>query len=294
MNTRNSARFGTSLLLFTVVLMSASLFVACGSDDSAGSVQVVAAPGDEQGYVGDGTAVVVINDETYVVTGDANGECVEIDGVCVDLDGAQGQHCKEEGAQMDVLVVDGEVVEVICYPPAEGTTIEDVQVDGDGNAEVPQNSSGAVIVFDESTDGEPIVGDVNMEAERVTLYGNGVDVTIIDGDVRMESNNSRVRALTITGNLSYTQNSNNSAASFCKIHGNLVVESNDFVATSCQVFGNVEISGNHPTLLNIGVGGEWTVADGALCDGCYSFDDADEDFMVADGEVGDEVLCEAR
>ncbi len=282
--------FRMSLLFLAVMIMSASLFFACG-EDSAGSVQVIAAPGDEQGYVGDGTAVVVIDDETYVVTGDPNGECVMIDGVCIDLDAAEGQHCKEEGAQMDVLVVDGEVIEVICYPPAEGTPIEEVQVDGEGNAEVPQNSSGAVVVFDEATDGEPIEGDVNMEAERVTLYGNGVDVTIIDGNVRMESNNSRVRALTITGDLSYVQNANGSAASFCKIHGNLVVAANDFVATSCQVFGNVEISGGHATLLNIGVGAEWTVSDDAICDGCYSFDDADEDFVVADGEAGDEVVC---
>ena len=44
---------------------------------------------------------------------------------------------------------------------------------------LPQNASGAVITFDEATDGTPIEDDVTLDAERVVLYGNGPDKTIL-------------------------------------------------------------------------------------------------------------------
>jgi len=272
----------------TVLLVAAGTWLGgCGDDDAAG-VEVVEAPGDDVGFRGDNTSVVVVGDNTYVVTGDPGNECVEIEGQCIDV--GDGQHCGDN-AQVDVVVVDGEVVDVICYPEPEGTSIEEVERDADGNGEVPQDANGTVVVFDPATDGEPIDGDIDMQGERIAIVGNGVDETIIDGNVHFQSNNSRVRGVTITGNLTYGINSNNSAASFCKVYGNLEVDSNEFVGSNCIVFGNVRVSGNGATLVNIGVGGEWDVNASALCDGCYSFDDADGDFDVTEEEEGEALTC---
>lgn len=267
------------------VLLLLVPLAGCGEDDAA-SVTVVEGPGDRVQYTGSGTTVVVIGDETYVVTGDPDGRCVQIGEHCVDLEKANGHYCNDEDAQADVIVVDGEVVDVICYPAPRGTPIEEVDVNADGTVEVPQTANGAVIVFDDDTNGEPIVGDVRLSAERATIYGNGVAETIIDGNLTMESNNSRVRALTVTGNLVYTQNSNNSAASFCRVYGNLEVASNDFTLTNCEIFGSVSITGNNATLVNLGVGGDCAIGGGAECIGCYSISDDDGDYLVTERERG--------
>lgn len=274
----------TAIVLFAC--LAAIALAGCGDDD-AGSVQVTEAPGEDVGF-GEGT-VVVSGDDTFVVTGDPGGECVEINGDCVQVDG--GVHCNEDGAQVDVIVVDGEVVDVICYPPDEPDNVDTVISDGDGNVEIPQNANGSVVTFDEGTDGEPIEGNVRIDSERTALYGNGPGDTIIDGNVTLASNNSRVRGMTIMGNLVYEQNANNSAASFCEVHGNLQVSANGFTATNCVVWGNVDIQGNGATLVNIGVQGDWNPGGDPICDGCYSFDDANEDFVVDDAEIGDDLTC---
>lgn len=278
--------------LLTIVASLATLVGCSDSEDAPGvtsSVQVERGEGDDTPY-GEGHDVVVTDQGTYIVTGDADeGECVQIEDDCVDL--SETRYCDEEGAQVDFIVVDGEVVDAICYPPPEdGTSIEEVVRGEDGTAQVPQNQSGAVVVFDEETDGEPIKGDVVVDAERTSIYGNGVDATILDGDLMVASNNSRVRGVTITGDVTYANNSNNSALAFCEVQGNLTVASNSATLLDCQVFGDVTVTGNDATLINIGVGGAWEPGSFEICDGCYSFTDEDEDFEVTDEERGD-VLC---
>lgn len=231
-------------------------------------------------------------DTAVIVTGDPD-RCGDIGDACVDLDEATGHYCGDEGAQADVVVVDGEVVEVICYPPAEdGSDIRETEVDEGGTTQVPQTESGTIVVFPEETDGQAIVDDMHIEAVRTTIFGNGPDNTIIDGNLSVASNNSRVRGVTITGDASYELNANNSAISFCRIEKSLTVISSGFAALNCQVFGDVNVSGSGATLTNIGVQGEWVVSPGTVCNGCYSFEDANADFLVQADELGDELLCD--
>ncbi len=283
----------------TLSALALPLLPACSDDEAAGGsprVQVTQADGDDAPYqTPDDRAVVVTEDGTYVVTGDPGEECVELDtGECVAITDAKDRYCNDEGAEADIIVVEGEVVDVICYPPNDaGTPIEEVERDGDGDATVPQNANGAVVTFDEATDGEPIEGDLDLQAERLTIWGNGVDETILDGDVTLSSNNSRVRGVTITGDLHIAKNSNNVAAAFCEVHGKLTVESNGATVANCQIFGDVTTTGNDITLINLGVGGAWTVSERTACSGCYSFDDEDEDFDITDEERGDPLACQA-
>lgn len=279
-----------------VVFVALCSFAACGNDTPQDGWTVTEGPGDEVDY-GDDDVIIIPGtggDDSVIVGGSGDG-CVELDnGDCVDPTDAKEEFCGDESAQADIIVdEDGEVVEVICYPPSEdGTPIDEVTRDGDGNAEIPQNDNGAVVVFDEETDGEPIEGDVTLTAERVSLFGNGVDNTIIDGTLTFSSNNSQVRGLTVTGDIIIDTVSNNASLVFCKAHGSLVVESNGVTVANCQVFGDVTVAGNGASLVNIGVQGAWDVNDSAYCAGCYSFADDDEDFVVIDGEVGDDLHCD--
>lgn len=280
-----------------VVLVAGAGMVGCGDDEPAASWSVKEGAGDETGYGEDTTVVVTPGDEnegTTIVTGDPDtDECIELEGACVSLAEAKERECGDASVQADVVVIDGEVVDVICYPPKdEGTLIEEVGRDADGNIELPQNQNGAVIVFSEETNGESIEGDVTLEAERTVLYGNGVDNTILGGNLTMRTNNAQIRGLTVEGNLKVEQTSNNATISFCKVGGNLTVASNGVSVLNCQVFGNVDVTGNNATLINVGVQGEWKVDDSAFCDGCYSFDDEDGDSLVDTAERGDELLCQ--
>lgn len=281
-------------IVLLVALGFVSGLAACGDDEVGhGGWTVEEGDGSATDY-GDDTVVVVTPgspDDSIIVTGNPD-ECVDIDGACVDLDDA-GRYCDETGAQADLVVVDGEVIDVICYPPADDSTdIRDVEPNADGEVEVPQTDSGSVVVFPEDTDGEPVVGDIEVDAERTTIFGNGPDRTTIDGELDIASNNSRVRGVTVTGDLEYDDNSNNSALSFCRIQGDVSVESNGFAALNCQVFGDVEVTGNSALLVNIGVQGEWDVNEGTDCHGCYSFEDANADFLVQPDEVGEDLVCD--
>src|SRR5690554_1193526 len=276
----------------------ASALVACGDEDVSQGWTIEEGDGAGTGYGSDTVVVATPGDpdSSVIVTGDPD-RCVDIGTACIDLDKAKDEHgghyCDEAGAQADVVVVDGEVVDVICYPPAdEGTDIREAETDEDGTVQVPQTESGTVVTFPEETDGEPVVGDIHIDAERTTIFGNGPDRTIIDGNLSVLSNNSRVRGVTVTGEASYGDNSNNSAISFCRIEKSLTVTSNGFSALNCQVFGDVNVSGNGASLTNIGVQGEWMVSDGTVCNGCYSFEDANADFLVQPEEFGDEILCD--
>ncbi len=274
----------------------------CGPDEPAtGDWSVEEGTGDEAGYDENSTVVVDpdVEDGDYVVTGEGEG-CVELDDYCIDPEEARAEaddrYCDDSAARADVVVEDGEVVDVVCYPPKEdGSDIEEVGEsegeDGEGDTEIPQTENGSIVTFDEETDGEPIEGDVEVESERTTIYGNGVDETIVDGEVEVASNNSRVRSLTVRGDVSYDSNSNESALAYCKIHGDLEVEANGFTGMNCKVFGAVSVDGNDARLVNIGVQGEWEVNPNADCQGCYSFDDANDDETVQESEIGEELTC---
>ena len=278
------------LALFISFVMFTS---ACSEESTASTTTAVKGDGGEVAY-GQDQNVIVTDQGTYVATGDPGSDCVQLEGedTCIPLDEVKGKYCGEDGAQVDIIVIDGEATGAICYPsPDDGTPVADIQVDADGNPEVPQNQNGTVVTFPEETNGEPLKGDVTIDAERITIYGNGPDDTIFEGNMTIASNNSRVRGVTIQGNLIYAKNSNNSAVSFCRIHGNLEAEGNGFRVVDCQIFGDVTVTGNDALLVAVGVGGDWNVSDSAKCDGCYSITDEDMDFKVADTERGDEIKC---
>lgn len=293
-------RFKTRWKIALLVGFAAAAF-SCGEENGTGTSWTVEEGDGGQTEYGDDSTVVITpgrtGDDTLVVSGEPDA-CVDTEQGCVDVDeakaGSDDRYCDDPDAQADIIYEGGEVVDVVCYPPKEdGTQIDEVAEESDGTTTVPQTESGAVIVFDESTNGEPIEGDITVDSENTTLYGNGVDNTIIDGSLTVVSNNSRVRGMTITGDVTYQINANNSALSFCKIHGSLTVSANEFKALNCQVFGDVTVTGNNATLFNIGVGGAWQVNPNADCRGCYSFDDAEPLFEVGDDEIGDELTCGA-
>ncbi|MEZ4459944.1 MAG: hypothetical protein R3E66_09480 [bacterium] len=271
--------------------MAAFAMLAGCSDDGTGSWRVTEGDGDTVGYASGGE-VVVTPDGTFVVTGNGDASCVTVDGQCVDIAAAQGRYCDDPNATADYLLdADGNVVEAICYPPSDsGTPVSELTPDANGDITLPSNQNGAVLVFSQDSNGQPLEGDLTLDGERVVLYGNGIDETILDGNVTLRSNNARIRGVTVMGNLKIETNANNSAAAFCAVRGNLNIDANNVTVASCNVYGNVDVAGNGATLVNIGVQGEWKVKEGATCVGCFSFAD-DGDWIMQDSEIGEPIQC---
>lgn len=288
-----------SLAVLLMILSALSVSLSgCGEDTPAGAsaVKVEKGPGEDVVY-DTNQSVVVVNGETYIITNDDQAEgCIQIEDQCVDIGDAKGKFC-EEGAQADMVVVDGEVVGLICYPPPEeAKEVIEITPDSNGSLDVPQNANGSVITFSEDTNGTPFVGDLTIDAERAVIFGNGPGETIIEGHVTLSSNNARVRGVTITGDLNLSFN--NVAVAFCEVQGNFTATGNGFRAIDCQVFGDVTVTGNNGILSNIGVQGKWEVTgSGTICDGCYSFEDKnnnkkyentpDDDDTTNDERTGD-------
>jgi len=283
-------------------LMLTMVFSMCGG---GGSKSVFgfsdARSGTADGeYLDPGTKITVVHGgdtDSYVFEDEAVFDgCIEVDGVCLDVGSkaASEATCPDVNMQMDVIIVDGEIVDVICYLPPEASqgTKNYVEVTGEGgDKDIPQNENNKVIVFDEATDGEPIEGDVTVDSNNVAIYGNGMDKTIIDGDVTISGNNPILRGVTITGNL--TINKNNAVVLFSRIKGNVYVNKNNVTMAENEIWGNVELQGaNNAILVNNVVGGEWKITgSNHVCSGNSAFDDANADDTLTIDEVGAPLTC---
>lgn len=218
------------------------------------------------------------------------GDCIIVGDDCVDPD-TGGTFCEREGGPYDVIISDGEVVEVVCYPPAadeEDPTLV-VEADNEGAVSVPQNENNTTVTFDDATDGTPIEGDLTVDGNNVAVYGNGVDETIIHGDVVLDGNNVRLRGLTIDGNLTLAKN--DLAAVFVKVTGDVVINGNNCVFAGSDVFGALTVTSNNVTLVQNAVQGAFTAAgNNGACTDNHAFTDENADGSVDVDEVGDDAL----
>lgn len=241
--------------LFLALLLGAS---ACGDDATSTGYVVTRADGDETPF--DSERIVVSTpDGDFVIAGDPGRDCVQLGEECAVFDGARRRYCNEEGAVVDVVVAGGEVAGGICYPaPSSGVPIDEVARGEDGGWEVPRNRNGGVLLFPADSDGEVLTGDVVLEGQRTTIFGNGPGNTILDGSISIRSNNSRVRGVTVLGDVTIDQAANNVGLSRLVIHGDLIIRSNNATVLDVTVLGDVRISGGGTQLLASRVAGTVT------------------------------------
>ena len=189
--------------------------------------------------------VAVIGDNQVTLSGPVGpGDCVRVsETLCVPVE-TDGSWCERQGGPVDVVVVDGVAVEVVCYPPADDDARPTVVVDGStqGDIEVTQNANNTTVVFDESLNGVPFVGDVSVDGNNVAIYGNGPDNTIIDGDVVITGNNVRLRGVAVTGNL--TVSLNKASVVLSRIHGDVLIAKNGTVFVENDVYGSFTSTSN--------------------------------------------------
>ena len=189
------------------------------------------------------------------------------------------------------LVVDGKVVEIVCYPPANEAGDEDTfEVVGSGNIDIPQNANNTTVTFGDDTNGETIEGDLVIDGNNVAVYGNGVDETVLHGNVVLDGNNVRLRGLTIDGDLTLAKN--NLAAVFVVVTGNVIITGNNSVFAGSAVFGDVTINGNNTIFVQNHIAGALTSPGTTeICEDNRAFDDANDDGVIGETELGDALSC---
>ncbi|MDH5672572.1 MAG: hypothetical protein OEZ06_10515 [Myxococcales bacterium] len=296
--------------LASALLPSLLLMLACGGDDgttSDGKTNV--APGDpfanaqeeninvigappQDGDVGpDGTT----EGQVLVGTPDGSADGTEIcfsDTLC-EVVSTEVDWCEREGGPVDLIYIDGVLVETICYPPAEDPDRPLEEISGSGDIDIAQMANKTTVVFDESTNGEPLEGDITVDGNNVSIYGNGPDNTIIDGDVTLDGNNTRLRGVTITGDLILRKNT--VAIVLCRILGNLRLETmstNNSVVAETDVFGDFTSDSNNNLFVGNDVLGNWEhTGNGNTCDRNASFNDDNDNQLVDDGERDGDLSC---
>jgi hypothetical protein len=278
----------TIRILGATMIAGLIAFPGCGEDDPLASADPYRP--HEEG------AVTVINGDPAMPI--ASGAVTEEGCLQVTADNCvpvvrEGTFCKETEGPADAVVVDGMIAQVVCYSadPQKGTTTV-LDGDGDGDTDIPQNENGAVITFDPSTDGKPVMGNITLDANNVTLYGNGPDKSIITGDLNITGNNARVRGIRVKGNVTISLNT--AALIFVVVEGNLTVESNNSIVAETNVYGNFTVApGNNTILVNNGAAGNWTIEpSGHQCDNNVALTDGDGDKTVDEGERGTtELVC---
>ncbi len=273
------------------VIACCLLCVSCGSESHEGFQQT----DDYVGYEENPSESVVLTGESDYVgpsSGISPGSDIPIDGeapVTVDTTGVK--FCDDPNAKMDVIVVDGEVVDVICYPPPTDDNMTRIDPAQQGDTDVPQNANNTVIVFDPATDGQVIEGDINVDGNNVAIYGNGAENTVIEGDLIISGNNARVRGLYIKGNV--IMDLNNIALLFCVVEGNVEIRKNNVTVAATDIYGDLIVLQNNAILVRNRVQGAWEIGgENHYCDGNTAFEDGNGDYLIDPAEEGEALACE--
>jgi hypothetical protein len=235
--------------------------------------------------------VTVIDAETSGVstaTGLPEEGCLTVaDGTCVPVD-RTGRYCETGSGPADVIVSGGEVIEIVCYENTSSASGPVTIVDGnlDGNLDIPQQASGGVLLIGQGT----IRGNVTLDGNNVSLYGEGPNRSVIDGNLLVTGNNARVRGIRVTGNVVIELNTASIVLS--DIEGNLDIRSNNTLSANNRVLGNLTVTGNNTTLVSNWVQGNLE-DDGSntICDGNRAFTDQDPSAPGTITVLGESIAC---
>jgi hypothetical protein len=234
------------------------------------------------------TTVIDPTGMTQVVNTPSGNSCLVLaDGPHAACIMPQTQCAADETAQ---VVVDGQgnVIDVVCLPPVAPGGFQNV-VDGG----VPQNANNTVITFGDppGPDGgntPSYSGDLNVDGNNVTLYGDDPATSTLDGNLTVDGNNTIVRGITITGDVTITKN--DATFVYCVIRGNVTIPANNTVITGCEIWGDISVTGNNTVLHGNRIGGD-VQGHGLDCQENYSFEDKNHDGVIQSSEVGEPISC---
>jgi hypothetical protein len=264
--------------VWTVTAICFGLLGACGADTKPRGLPYSA---DKTTVIGDFDNPDGSAPYRLVATPDGDA-CIDLDGVCA----KPQSECGDDGAADVLIGDDGQVVDVICYPTG-GVAIEEVE----GDLEKVGND--VVLVLDGKDDGVDVRGDVTIDGNNVTLFGEGPDVSVIGGDLHIDKNNALVRGVSVQGDV--TIDKNNPSIVECVIEGDLTIHGNNVSIAMCEVWGKLTIEGNNTVLVGNHFASPPSITGkNTVCNGNFAFSDEDDDGAIVDAELGDAIDCGSK
>lgn len=179
-----------------------------------------------------------------------DGSCVVVGDDCI-VFAREGERCAPNSGPADAIVINGEAVEVICYPTDEDGEVLVVNSDTEGSlrlalTDIAQRENGLTVVFEGEANHD---GDITIDANNVAFYGNAPGETVIDGDVIVDGNNVRLRGLRITGDLILRKN--NASVVLSEVDGDVIVEGNNADLAAVVIAGDVRVRGNNTVMVQL-------------------------------------------
>jgi hypothetical protein len=218
---------------------------------------------------------------------DGPAQSVNVDADCVSAVCEEvQQHCGDDAFADVVLTRRGNVADVMCYPGDLHVRELGVSARADW---VDQKDT--VFVFDTVDDGPDVLGDVVIGEDNVVLYGAGAEVSVIGGGLGIDAVGTVVRGVSIHGDV--TIDRSEAKLSLVEIFGDLTINGNGATLSESVVHGTLHLVGNDTVLVRNLLSGTASLSGTHLtCNLNQRFDDVDGDDVIADAELGGEVICD--
>jgi hypothetical protein len=196
---------------------------------------------------------------------------------------ADGTYCGEPGGVAEVLVQEGREVYSACFPPYANARA------------LPAPAEGAVSLGEVGgvwrADGER-AARVVLGGNQTALWGQGRGGAVLEAALEVDAPHARVRSMRLLGDVVVGERGSHAALSSLHVDGDVTVEAKHVGLLDVEIHGDLLVLAEDAVLVNVGVSGDCEMGEATLCDGCYSFQDPDEDHAVQVAERG-AALCAA-
>lgn len=219
------------------------------------------------------------------VLGEALGGRPERVEACGDVCATVDDECGDDAAADVILDPQGGVADVICYE--QDVKVETVSIDRVDSAEAGNKT---VLVLDGVDDGDDVTANVTISGNNAAVWGEGPDVSVIGGTLKITKNNAVVRGVRIHGDVAVTKN--DAQFSMCVIDGDLTVTGNNATFADCVILGDVKIAGVNTVLVQNRFAQSYEIGGKNLtCNENFAFSDANQDGEFTESEQTEAVTC---
>lgn len=174
-----------------------------------------------------------------------------------------GTYCQREGAVAD-LILDGDDIQHVVCMPSRSESVSSSSASGAtarGGARVVSLTE-QVALASELADDAGATGDV--------LLGLGALHSTVEGSLRIDGPDARLRDLTLIGDLRAEVNSSGLALVDVRVFGDLTLDGNSPALIGCEIMGDVVVGKERGVYADVRVAGQWIAPDPVVCVGCAS------------------------
>lgn len=204
-------------------------------------------------------------DKSTTVVHDGTGAFVCTNTSATGCEGLSGKHCPDGKGPAEVFVSEGKVVHAVCYKtPKRQLVVKS------GDQKLDEND--VLVTFE--TKPHTYNGSLDIKGDRATILGHGLNTTAVNGNVKLDGKDCRLRGVKITGSLKL--HGDRCAAIAVMVLGNVEVDGDDVVLSKVLILGNLQVKGERFVASSVYLQGKADLEKKATCVESKSFQDRNE------------------